>query len=218
MEGVFFSGETRATAVACLALLCSLLDMSVSLRDASLKDLQEEIQRRVVQLQAKDAERRLILVGPAGAGKGTVAPKIVDKFGLCHLATGDMLRAAVSAGSEMGRRAKEVMDRGELVSDEIVIGIINEAVSKPECKTGFILDGFPRTLVQAEKLDQLLATRGEHLNSVVNLQIPDSVLTERITGRLIHPGSGRSYHKIFNPPKVALTDDVGCFVSISLPS
>ena len=143
-----------------------------------------------------------------GCGKGTQAPRLKRDNCLCHLATGDMLRAAVAAGTDMGKKADAVMKSGGLVSDDIVVGIIGEAIQQPECRKGFILDGFPRTVAQAQKLDAMLDGRSERLNAVVNFAIPDSVLLPRVTGRLIHPASGRSYHKLFNPPKVAMKDDV----------
>ena len=119
-----------------------------------------------------------------------------------------MLRAAVSAGTDMGKQADAVMKSGGLVSDDIVVGIIGEAIQQPECQKGFILDGFPRTVQQAEKLDAMLEQRSERLNAVVHFAIPDSVLLPRVTGRLVHPASGRSYHRLFNPPKQAMKDDV----------
>ena len=119
-----------------------------------------------------------------------------------------MLRAAVAAGTDMGKKADAVMKSGGLVSDDIVVGIIGEAIQQPECRKGFILDGFPRTVQQAQKLDAMLGDRGERLNGVVNFAIPDSVLLPRVTGRLVHLASGRSYHKLFNPPKQAMKDDV----------
>jgi adenylate kinase len=157
---------------------------------------------------ASKPEQRIILLGPPGCGKGTHAPKIKEENCLCHLATGDMLRAAVAAGTEMGKKAKDVMNAGGLVSDDIVVGIISEAIQQPECQKGFILDGFPRTVTQAEKLDEMLQKRNESLNAVVNFEIPDSVLIPRVTGRLIHPASGRSYHRLFNKPKVEGKDDI----------
>lgn len=119
-----------------------------------------------------------------------------------------MLREAVKAGTEMGRKAKAVMDAGKLVSDDIVAGIVAEAISGPECAKGFILDGFPRTVNQAKILDKLLQSKGQHIDRVINLAIDDELLIKRVTGRLIHPASGRTYNIYFNPPKVAGKDDV----------
>ncbi|KAF2243263.1 putative adenylate kinase [Trematosphaeria pertusa] len=152
---------------------------------------------------------RMILMGPPGAGKGTQAPRLKDKFCVCHLATGDMLRAQVAKKTPLGREAKKIMDAGGLVSDEIMVNMIkNELDNNTECKNGFILDGFPRTVTQAEKLDDMLTVSKKPLQHAVELQIDDALLVARITGRLIHPASGRSYHKIFNPPKQTMTDDV----------
>eukprot|EP00934_Nitzschia_sp_Nitz4_P003232 Nitzschia sp. Nitz4//scaffold202_size38995//25032//26098//NITZ4_007634-RA/size38995-augustus-gene-0.56-mRNA-1//-1//CDS//3329541390//3222//frame0 len=142
----------------------------------------------------------MILFGPPGAGKGTHGPKIEDMLGLPQLSTGDMLRAAVSAGTEVGLQAAAVMKAGGLVSDEIVIGIIRDRIKEDDCKFGFILDGFPRTVAQAEALDKMLADEGACVSKVVELSIPDAVLEERITGRWIHKASGRSYHVKYAPP------------------
>lgn len=178
----------------------------VDLTNISLGDLMREVQRRIE--CANKPEKRIILVGPPGCGKGTQSPMIKQENCLCHLATGDMLRAAVAAKTPLGLEAKKAMDAGALVSDDIVVGLIEEATQKPECAKGFILDGFPRTLVQAEKLDEMLAKRGQKINHVLDFQVPDSLLVERVIGRLIHPGSGRSYHEKFAPPKVPGVDDI----------
>lgn len=132
----------------------------------------------------------------------------MDKYCLCHLATGDMLRAAVAAGTELGKQAKAKMDAGALVSDDLVVGIINDAIKRPECQKGFVLDGFPRSLVQAKKLDAMLAKTGNKIDSVVSFKVPDDEVVRRIAGRRIHKASGRSYHVMFNPPKVEGKDDI----------
>lgn len=152
---------------------------------------------------------RMILVGPPGAGKGTQAPRIVDKYCVCHLATGDMLRSQVAKKTELGMKAKAIMDQGGLVSDDIVVNMIkHELDNNPGCRRGFVLDGFPRTIPQAEALDRMLDKRQTPLQDVVELKIPDNDLIDRIEGRLVHTSSGRSYHKIFNPPKTTGVDDI----------
>lgn len=147
----------------------------------------------------------LILLGPPGAGKGTQAKMIEDARGLVQLSTGDMLRAAVAAGTGTGKKAKEVMERGELVSDEIVIGIISDRIDEPDCAGGFILDGFPRTVAQAEALDVLLAEKNKKLDLVVEMKVDDDKLVERITGRFTCGKCGEGYHDTFKPP---VTKDV----------
>ena len=148
-----------------------------------------------------DARSVVILFGPRGSGKGTHAPKLVEKLGAPQLSTGDMLRAAVAAGTEVGRQAKDVMASGGLVSDEIVVGIIKDRIAEDDCKSGFILDGFPRTVEQARMLDDCLGATSECVNAVIALEVPDEILTERICGRWVHKASGRSYHATFAPPK-----------------
>ncbi|OAJ45115.1 hypothetical protein BDEG_28276 [Batrachochytrium dendrobatidis JEL423] len=150
----------------------------------------------------KNKELRMVIMGPPGAGKGTQAPLIKDTYCVCHLATGDMLREAVQAGSELGKQAKKIMDAGGLVSDDIMVGLIKSNIdNNPECKRGFILDGFPRTVPQAEKLDSMLEAKGKGLDSAVELVIDDSLLVSRITAVVL-------YHREFHPPKVAGKDDV----------
>ncbi|KAA0151228.1 hypothetical protein FNF27_04168 [Cafeteria roenbergensis] len=180
--------------------------MAASLRAIPTRVILEEIQRRVFCVDKE--EKRVILVGPPGCGKGTQAPKIVDNYCLCHLATGDMLRAAVTSGSKMGKEAKKIMDAGKLVSDDVVVGIIKENLDREDCKIGVVFDGFPRTVKQAEMLDEVLKSRGEGIDGVIQMDVPDELLHARITGRYIHKASGRSYHTEFNPPKVAGKDDV----------
>ncbi|CAM6089711.1 unnamed protein product [Calypogeia fissa] len=154
------------------------------------------------------SEKRVILIGPPGCGKGTQAPMIKEDHCLCHLATGDMLRAAVAAQTPLGVVAKKAMDKGELVTDDLVVGIIDEALKRPSCSKGFILDGFPRTVVQAQKLDEMLSKQGTKVDKVLDFDIADSVLEERVSGRWIHPASGRSYHTKFAPPKKPGIDDI----------
>merc|ERR1719272_2577941 len=143
----------------------------------------------------------MILFGPPGAGKGSQAPKIVQALSIPQLSTGDMLRAAVTAGSEVGKQAKDVMASGGLVSDSLVISIIKDRVKDEDCTGGFILDGFPRTVEQARMLDAMLEASGDKVSLVLALEVPDEVLTERICGRWVHKSSGRSYHVKFARPK-----------------
>ena len=147
---------------------------------------------------------RLILLGAPGAGKGTQAGYICQKYGIPQISTGDMLRAAVKAGTEMGLAAKQVMDAGGLFSDEIIIGLVKERIAEPDAANGFLFDGFPRTLPQADAMK----AAGVKLDVVLEIDVPDSAIIERMSGRRVHPPSGRTYHLQFNPPKVAGKDDL----------
>jgi len=147
---------------------------------------------------------RLILLGAPGAGKGTQASFICKRFGIPQISTGDMLRAAVKAGTELGLAAKKVMDSGGLVSDDIIIGLVKERITQPDCASGFLFDGFPRTIVQADAMK----AAGVKLDLVLEIDVPDEAIIERMSGRRVHVASGRSYHLKFNPPKVAGKDDL----------
>jgi len=151
---------------------------------------------------------RAVLLGPPGSGKGTQSPRLKEHFNVCHLATGDLLRAEIGSGSQLGKEIKSVIDEGKLVSDELVLRMVSDNLDKSECKNGFLLDGFPRTIVQAEKLDVMLETRKEPLDSVVEFAIDDNLLVRRICGRWFHLASGRSYHEEFHPPRVPGKDDI----------
>jgi adenylate kinase len=146
---------------------------------------------------------RLILLGPPGAGKGTQAQFIRERFGIPQISTGDMLRAAIKAGTPLGREAKKVMDAGRLVSDDIIIGLVKERLKQPDCARGYLFDGFPRTIPQADALK----TEGMALDYVLEIDVPDDEIITRMSGRRVHPGSGRVYHVKFNPPQVADRDD-----------
>ena len=147
---------------------------------------------------------RMILLGAPGAGKGTQAAFICKKYGIPQISTGDMLRAAVKAGTAMGLAAKKVMDSGGLVSDDIIIGLVKERISQPDCANGFLFDGFPRTIVQADAMKQA----GVKLDLVLEIDVPDEAIIERMSGRRVHVASGRTYHVKFNPPKVEGKDDL----------
>lgn len=142
----------------------------------------------------------LVLMGLPGAGKGTQAEKIVEKYGIPHISTGDMFRAAMKDETELGLKAKSFMDKGELVPDEVTIGIVRERLSKDDCTKGFLLDGFPRTVPQAEALEKILSDLEKKLNFVINVQVDQDILMERLTGRRICKSCGATYHLVFNPP------------------
>ncbi|WP_084863053.1 adenylate kinase [Salibaculum halophilum] len=155
----------------------------------------------------KGAPPVLILLGPPGAGKGTQARMLQERHGLVQLSTGDLLRAAVAAGTEAGNRARAVMEAGELVGDEIVLAILRDRLAEPDCATGVILDGVPRTTVQAEALDALLADSGQRVNAAVSLEVEDAAMIERISGRVTCGSCGEGYHDSFKPPAVPGTCD-----------
>ncbi|GAA5219231.1 adenylate kinase [Corallincola platygyrae] len=146
---------------------------------------------------------RIILLGAPGAGKGTQAQFIMNKYGIPQISTGDMLRAAIKAGTPLGLEAKKVMDAGQLVSDELIIGLVKERIAQDDCAKGFLLDGFPRTIPQADAM----AESGIDVDCVIEFDVPDDVIVDRMGGRRVHPGSGRVYHVVYNPPKVEGKDD-----------
>jgi adenylate kinase len=147
---------------------------------------------------------RLILLGAPGAGKGTQASFIKEKYNIPQISTGDMLRAAVKAGTPLGLEAKKVMDAGGLVSDDIIIGLVKDRLKEPDCQRGYLFDGFPRTIPQADAMKEA----GVAIDHVLEIDVPDSAIIERMSGRRVHPGSGRTYHVKFNPPKAEGHDDL----------
>lgn len=147
---------------------------------------------------------KLILLGAPGAGKGTQAAFLCQKYGIPQISTGDMLRAAVKAGTEMGLAAKKVMDAGGLVSDEIIIGLVKERIAQADCANGFLFDGFPRTIPQADAMK----AAGVKIDTILEIDVPDEAIIERMSGRRVHVASGRTYHVKYNPPKTAGVDDV----------
>jgi len=147
---------------------------------------------------------RVILLGPPGAGKGTQAQFIQEKFSIPQISTGDMLRAAVKAGTTLGLEAKKFMDSGQLVPDGVIIGLVKDRIKQSDCANGFLLDGFPRTIAQAEALQQA----GVDIDYIVEVDVPDAEIIRRLSGRRVHPASGRTYHVAFNPPKAEGKDDI----------
>ncbi|GLQ71378.1 adenylate kinase [Vibrio sp. vnigr-6D03] len=147
---------------------------------------------------------RIILLGAPGAGKGTQAQFIMEKYGIPQISTGDMLRAAIKAGTELGKQAKAVIDAGQLVSDDIILGLIKERIAESDCEKGFLLDGFPRTIPQADGLKEMSVD----VDYVIEFDVADSVIVERMSGRRAHLASGRTYHVVYNPPKVEGKDDI----------
>jgi adenylate kinase len=154
------------------------------------------------------SELNLILLGPPGAGKGTQAERLVEDFGLPYYATGDILRRAVEDGTELGRRAKQYMDRGDLVPDEVICGVIVERIDSPEALDGFLLDGFPRTLPQAEALEEAVERLDRRLTAVLAIEVADGEVVRRLSGRRVNPKTGRVYHVEFDPPKNEGFDDI----------
>ena len=146
---------------------------------------------------------RIILLGAPGAGKGTQAQFLMGKYGIPQISTGDMLRAAIKGGTELGNAAKRVMDEGKLVSDELIIGLVKERIAQEDCQGGFLLDGFPRTIPQADAMKEA----GINVDHVIEFDVPDEVIVERMAGRRVHPASGRVYHLKYNPPKNDGKDD-----------
>jgi len=178
----------------------------MDLRNIPLDDLFAEVQRRSKCMTVPDMN--VIMVGPPGAGKGTQGPIIKDELCICHRATGDLIRDNIARKTPMGLKVKDIIAKGELVSDDIVLGLIKNAMSEPECEKGMLLDGFPRTMIQAQELDKLFGAAGRKVDKVIEFKVDDSALIERIEGRRIHKASGRSYHIKFNPPKVEGKDDL----------
>ena len=149
---------------------------------------------------------RMIFIGPPGAGKGTQAARLVDRYAIPHISTGDMFRAAVKAGTPLGKKASEYMSAGKLVPDEVTIGLVRERIAQDDAREGFLLDGFPRTVPQAEALREALNADGVTLDSVLLLEVPDQLIVDRITGRRSDPETGTIYHLVFNPPPAEVAD------------
>lgn len=200
----FFKSEESAKAGAeaeAALMACASLAMSYKKEQSEHEATKAELKRIVDKYSFFWPRKIMMLFGAPGAGKGTQGPVIQETLNLPQLSTGDMLREAVSHGTPLGLKAQAAMSSGQLVTDDIVIGIIADRIQEPDCGSGFILDGFPRTKAQADALDQLLLKTGERVNLILAFDVPMEVLEERICGRWMHKGSGRSYHVKFNPPK-----------------
>eukprot|EP00918_Siedleckia_nematoides_P086371 GHVU01190107.1.p1 GENE.GHVU01190107.1~~GHVU01190107.1.p1 ORF type:complete len:205 (+),score=17.60 GHVU01190107.1:178-792(+) len=182
------------------------------LQNVSTKDILSELKRRYDAIHRKPC--RLVVLGPPGSGKGTQSVKIQRDFRVCHLSSGDILRNAIRQGTELGKRLKAKMDQGQLVPDSDITELINQKLSTPECSRGFVLDGYPRTVGQADLLDTMLASKGRRIDSVMYFKVQPKLLERRITGRRVHVASGRMYHIETKPPKVPNLDDVGTLYMI----
>ena len=178
----------------------------MDLKGVSDKDLFQEFSRRMY--CSSKPNKNVLFVGPPGSGKGTQGPKVAEEFCWCHFSTGDALREEVAKGSEIGKKAEGIMKAGQLVPDEVMFGVISNKLKTPECRYGWLLDGFPRNLNQAEKFDDYLKTNNTQIDKVVEFSLDDGLLLERMSGRRVHKPSGRTYHVKLNPPKVEGKDDV----------
>ena len=178
----------------------------MDLKSVSDKDLFQEFSRRMY--CSSKPNKNVLFVGPSGSGKGTQGQKVAEEFCWCHFSTGDALREEVIKGTEIGKKADTIMKAGQLVPDDIMFGVISNKLKSPECRYGWLLDGFPRNLSQAEKLDDYLKSNNTKIDKVVEFSMNDDNLLERMTGRRVHKQSGRVYHVKFNPPKVEGKDDI----------
>jgi len=182
------------------------MDSSFDLSSVPDQAIFDEFTRRVK--CSKLPEQKIILFGPPGSGKGTQGSRLTHELCSCHISTGDLLRNEIRGGTELGNKAKDIMSAGGLVPDEVVIEILKKKIESPECKRGAVLDGFPRTFEQAKKLDDMLIQQGSKIDKVLNFQVNEQQLLERLAGRRIHEPSGRTYHLKYNPPKNEGRDDL----------